>query len=100
MLPEDLKPRWNLVGPLGEGGQGTTHRLDSLSDPLQLGVLKRLQQETNEQARERMAIEAINLHKLNRQGVKVPKVLEENTSHYRDQSIPLYLVMRLISGQL
>jgi serine/threonine protein kinase len=51
------------------------------------------------QARRRLAIEAINLEGLAKENVKVPRLLDHNTSLHNDPSVQLYLVMELISGE-
>jgi serine/threonine-protein kinase len=92
---------WKIVRELGAGGQGTAHEVVSINDPARRGVLKRLIKDKvhDDQARARMAIEAINLDKLAKLGVKVPARIEHNTELYGDTSIELYIVMEFVAGE-
>jgi serine/threonine-protein kinase len=98
MPEEQWKTKWRQVRELGQGGQGTTYEVTSLAAPEQRGVMKLLKHENNQQARARIAHEAINLGSLAKQGVKVPGLLDHNTQHYNDLNIQLYIVMEFVPG--
>src|SRR5205823_4701448 len=96
MADEQWKAKWNPVRDLGGGGQGTTYEVTSLTDPLRRGVLKLLNRDGDQQARARMAHEAINLETLAKQGVKVPALLDHNTPQFPDTTVQLYIVMEFV----
>ena len=98
MAEEQWTKKWRQVRELGKGGQGTTYEVRSLADDKQIGVLKLLRDDSDLQARRRMAREAINLDGLSNERIKVPKLLDHNTQHYSNMSIQMYLVMEYISG--
>jgi serine/threonine protein kinase len=99
MAQEQWKGKWKPVRELGGGGQGTTYEVTSISDSSRSGVLKLLKRDGDEQARARMAHEAINLETLAKLGVKVPALLDHNTQHHGDTSIQLYIVMEFVQGE-
>jgi serine/threonine protein kinase len=99
MSQEQWARDWKKVRELGKGGQGTTYEVASSSNPGTRGVLKLLRDDGNQQARRRMAHEAINLDSLAKERVKVPRLLAHNTHMYGDASVQLYLVMEYVTGE-
>jgi serine/threonine protein kinase len=99
MSQEQWKTNWKQICELGEGGQGTTYKVESLRDPSKTGVLKLLKNDGNQQARARMAHEAINLEALAKERVKVPNLLDHNTQCHADISVRLHLIMELVPGE-
>jgi serine/threonine protein kinase len=97
---ESWKERWHIEKPLGAGGQGDTFLVKE-KETDRLGVLKLLRDEIRQdkKARARMAQEAINLDIVADAGGKVPRVLENGTSGYKDLSSELYFVMEYIEGE-
>jgi len=92
--------KWTIIRTLSENtGQGKTILVHRVGAPDQQGVLKLLNDDSNDQARHRMAHEAINLDSLSKKNVKVPKLLDHNTSQYNEPSVELYIVMELIHGK-
>jgi hypothetical protein len=97
MATEPWSAKWRKLRELGKGGQGTTYEV--VTDSNERGVLKLLRDGIDEQARARMVHEALNLERLAKAGVKVPRKIEDNTEQYKDLSIELYLVMEFIEGK-
>lgn len=97
---EVWEERWRLVGPLGQGGQGTTRLVVSKVGPPTEGVLKTLRKGQSALARARMNREAAALDDLFAAGVKVPKVLDSNTADHANVQIPLFFVMERIPGDM
>jgi eukaryotic-like serine/threonine-protein kinase len=96
-----MKPweaKWKIVGDLRRGAQGSTHLVDSASQPAKTAVLKILNNAKSQQARARMHKEVTSLGTLANIGVKVPHVYDGNTELYQHAAIPLYFVMELIPG--
>ena len=89
---------WKIIEKLGEGGQAITHKVQSISNPSNLGAMKVLKGTSKPQARQRMAIEVASLKALNTAEGGVPAVLEHNTEQSDDVDIRLYVVMNLIVG--
>ncbi len=89
--------QWEMEKPLGKGGQGVTSLVKRRSDG-RLGVLKLLHNHKNEQARGRMAQEVISLRVLHNASCKVPEILDDNTSSFAVQAVPLYFVMEYFEG--
>jgi serine/threonine protein kinase len=98
MSEEQWRSKWALGRELGAGGQGTTYEVTSLADPTTRGVLKLLKDDSDPQARSRMAKEAINLVTLAKKAVKVPGLLDDNTDQYANTAVQLYLVMEYVPG--
>jgi serine/threonine protein kinase len=92
---------WVEVGRLGKGGQGLTYRVYRKGRSEEVGVLKKLKNNQDVEARRRMFQEVANLRVLASAEVKVPKVLAggDNTDKYEDASIQLYFVMEYIPGK-
>lgn len=99
MTQQGWEKDWNKLVQIGEGGQGITIKVQSRSEPAMHAVVKLLKDGGSEQARHRMAIEAINQDRLNKNGVKVPKVLIDGTTGYKQLEIELYLVMEFVEGK-
>src|SRR5262245_54150515 len=100
MAEEQWKTNWKELSILGAGWQGTTRKVASLANPAQVGVLKLSNWDNDEQARARMAHEAINLETLAKVGVtKVPALIEHNTQHFGDKGVQLYIVMEFVAGE-
>ena len=99
MSKEVWPEKWTKIRELGQGGQGTIFEVSSVEQPGQKGVLKLLLKDADLQARSRFAREAINLVTLSQQGMKVPRLLDDNTARYQELSIELYLVMEFVPGQ-
>ena len=89
--------KWEGVGPLGGGGQGSTFRVRSRASGSE-GVLKILKYQDRDQARRRMSQEVTNLTVLHNAGCKVPKVLDANVTEFEAKSTQLYFVMELVEG--
>ena len=70
---------WTDAGRLGKGGQGLTHKVHRKDGPDQVFVLKKLKNNQDAEARRRMFQEVANLRVLSSAGVKVPRVVAENT---------------------
>jgi serine/threonine protein kinase len=89
---------WDIVEPLGKGGQGTTFIANRKSDG-QKGVVKILKHQDSDEARRRMHREVSNLKTLHGAGCKVPQIFDGNTDQFESSSIDLFFVMEVISGQ-
>src|SRR5262245_37815997 len=101
-MTKTVKPweaKWNIVGDLGQGGQGSTRFVESVDHPPTKAVLKTLKNARDPQARARMHREVTSLGTLANTGMKVPKIFDGNTGLYQDPSIPLYFVMEFIPGK-
>jgi serine/threonine protein kinase len=90
------EPNWNIIGPLGKGGQGFTKRVESTSDRCE-GVLKTLRFDRDPQARQRMYREVVSLETLSNVQAHVSRVLDHNTAQYAS-NVKLYVVTEYISG--
>lgn len=90
---------WEVVKPLGGGGQGNT-RLVKRKSGGNFGVLKTLRSDkkSDAQARARMHRERVALQTLSETAARVPEVIAGNTEGYQDKSIELYFVMTYIEG--
>jgi len=97
-----MKPweeKWKVLSELRRGAQGSTHLVESLSEPTKTAVLKTLNNAKSQQARARMYKEVASLGALANIGVKVPHIYDSNTDSYQDAAIPLYFVMEFIPGR-
>lgn len=92
--------KWRLGERLGKGGQGATHKVNSIDGQTE-GVLKKLVNNKSLSARARMHREAANLQILNLiEEAKVPQFLDGNTSVHEDGRTELYIVTEFIDGPL
>lgn len=91
--------RWEIVGPLGAGGQGTTQLVRARDGSVERAVLKELRNRKSAQARGRMRREVVSLNVLARTGGRVPKVLDDNTDEFENADVPLYFVMEYVAGR-
>lgn len=101
-MPAESGPwdaRWETTEELGGGGQGTTYKVKSKSDPERIGVLKVLNAQAAKTARARMHREVTALQTLSTIDIKVPKVLDGNTAEYEQPSTKLFFVMSFVAGQ-
>lgn len=92
MKPWDEK--WEILGALGEGGQGKAHRVRSRADGA-IAVLKELKQQRDTERRARMHREAETLRTLSHPGI--PKLIDSNTIAF-ESAVPLFMVVEFIPG--
>src|SRR5205814_567921 len=94
---------WEIVKPLGGGGQGTTFLVRSTagSGPSR-AIMKTIvaHKASNLIARRRLSHEANALRELHKLGASVPKVFDDNTHLFDEESVRLFLVMEFIEGKL
>ncbi len=90
---------WEVVRELGRGGQGTTYEVVSKADRKLRGVVKKLRNNKDPQARGRMHQEVSSLGVLASVGLKVPRVFGGNTDKYADNNTQLYFVMEYVTGR-
>ena len=88
---------WEVVAPLGAGGQGETRLVERVSDR-QLGVLKTLHEPADEKGRLRMRQEVTNLETIGGLGGRVPKVLWHNADQVENSRVGLGMVMEFVEG--
>lgn len=98
MVAEPWEAKWEVVGNLSGGGQGTTRRVRSRGAPPVEAVLKTLVRPYDPQARARMNREAAALSQVQTVGGKVPQILDSNTHRHAETDVPLYFVMEYIPG--
>ena len=99
-MPPENAPcleKWEVQGPLGGGGQGTTFLVRSKADGTE-AVLKVLRKQDSLQARGRMFREVTNLKTLHPLGCKVPAVLDANVEKFESPDVQLFFIMERIFG--
>lgn len=99
MPSQPWKTSWRIVEPLGTGGQGHTYIVSHVDRPTDRAVLKTLRNNTSPEARARMHREVATLDSLANVGLKVPRVLDSNTTDYKENLTQLYFVMDLVQGK-
>jgi len=95
-MPNPWEPRWKNVKNLSGGGQGLTVIVESTTGLK--AVLKRIRSDATPNGRARMKGEVSNLQILASAGIKVPRVLEDNTAAFHDTGAKLYFIMDLVDG--
>lgn len=98
---EPWAEKWNLVEPLGAGGQGDTSLVTAVTGDQTRAVLKLLKphKRGDLKARRRMFHEVANLKVLKSAGGKVPHIFDDNTAAFEQVGVPLFFVMELIEGK-
>lgn len=89
---------WEVLEPLGKGGQGSTYRVRSRHDSSIEGALKILNSPKKLAARQRMAREIASLRLLASVGGRVPDLLEDNIESLNEEGSRLYVVMAIADG--
>lgn len=92
------KEKWKEIKKLPSGGQGNTAIVRSCDSNTE-GVIKILKRQNSKKARRRFADEVHNLRVVRHAGGKVPRFFDGNTEAFDQNSLQLYFVMELITGQ-
>lgn len=95
MALKNWRDKWKVIGKCGRGGQGLTLKVQDESG--RICALKKLKNQKNEKARQRMRREATSLETMNLPGL--PEFIESNTEFFTDSSVDLYLVSEFIDGR-
>jgi eukaryotic-like serine/threonine-protein kinase len=91
------EPKWRNVRRVSaQGGQGESWIVEAGSGEM-LGFAKALRRQQSEPARKRFRRETAAYETLELQGV--PRLHDHNTDCWKDQRVPLYLVMEFVDGQ-
>jgi len=93
----DWEDKWEDIVDLGQGGQGITVKVKAKQSDAKIGVLKKLKNNKSLQARRRMYQEVANLRIVANAGGRVPRVFDDNTACFEDESVKLYFVMEFIN---
>ena len=90
--------KWKVLNRLGQGGQAVTHKVVSIANETDVGVLKTLKNNRNLQQRRRMNREVLSLGILSDAGARVPRVLDHNSEQREQLETQLYLVTEFVGG--
>jgi len=88
---------WQILRPLGGGGQGNAFLVKHRDEADREYVLKVLKSQKALERRERLHREVQALQLL--QHPAIPKVVESNTHAFADIEVPLYFVIEYVEGQ-
>lgn len=94
MIKKPWETKWKIVGAIGGGGQGSTHKVESLSDQ-SLACMKLLSDYKSPERRERFRRECVALETLDI--ARIPRFIESNSDRFRSDE-RLYLVTEYING--